>query len=143
MLSWLNDFKASASKSLTQFNNKTFKDAAMAVCALVSASDGSVSKEEKSKVAGLIRANELLQVFNAEELRDTFLAFCDKATDDFARLDLLNIVRKLKGNDAQADTALKVALIIANSDGSFSDTEKKVVQELCTLLNVPAANYGA
>lgn len=141
MLQWFNDFYASASKSMAQFNNATFKDAAMATCALVAAADGTIAPEEKSKVAKLIEKNEMLQVFNATDLRDTFLKFCEMATDEFARLDLLNIVRRLKGNDAQADTALKVALIIANADGVFDDSEKKVVKELCGVLSLTTENY--
>lgn len=142
MFQWFNDFYASASTRIAQFNNSTFKDAAMATCALIAAADGSISAEEKKKVAGLIGNNELLKVFNATELRDSFLRFADMAVDDFARLDLLNAVRKLKGNEAQADTALKIALIIANADGTFSEAEKKVVAELCGVLGVPSAPYG-
>lgn len=140
-MQWLKDFTAQAKTKLSQYNNATFKNATMAVCALVAAADGSIAPEEKSKVAGLISKNEMLSVFNATELRNTFLGYCDKAQDEFSRIDLLNLVRKIKGDDAQADTVLKVAIIIANSDGNFDDTEKKVVGELCVVLGLPVANY--
>jgi tellurite resistance protein TerB len=140
-MQWLQDFMSTAKTKVAQFNNSTFKNAAMATCALIAAADGSVSPEERKKVAGLIAHNELLSPFNATELRDLFLGYCDQATDDFSRIDLLNVVRKLKGNDAQTDTALKVALIIANSDGDFAESEKKVVAELCGVLGVPTSNY--
>jgi tellurite resistance protein TerB len=139
---WLNDFKASAAQSLARFNNSTFRDAAMACCALVAASDGKVDASEKTKVANLIGANEMLKVFNAVELRATFEKFCEMAGDDFARLDLLSAVRKLKTNAEQAEYALKVALIIANADGSFSDSEKRVVKELCDVLGLPASSVA-
>lgn len=140
MMQWLKDFQASATKTLAQYNNSAFKEATMAACALVAAADGTIAPEEKSKVAGLIQKNEMLQVFNATELRDLFLKYCDLATDEFSRLDLLSVVRRLRGRDG-ADTALKVALIIANADGTFDDKEKAVVKELCEALSVPSANY--
>jgi tellurite resistance protein TerB len=139
---WFDDLKAGARTKMAQFNNAKFKDAAMASCALIAAADGNVSPEEKSKVAAFITKSELLASFNPAELRDLFLAHCEKAGDDFSRLDLINLVRKVKGDEAAASTALKVALVIANADGDFSDSEKKVVRELCQALGQSPADYG-
>lgn len=141
-MQWLKNFTEQAKGKLAQFNNNGFKNAVMAVCALVAAADGSVEPEERSKVAALIAKNELLSVFNPGELRDIFLAMCDKAGDEFERIDLLNHVRKLGSNAEQADTALKIALIIANSDGDFAESEKKVVREICGVLKLPMADYN-
>ena len=143
MFQWFSDFSETAKTKLSQWNNATFKDGCMATCALIAAADGHVDASERSKVAKLIAQNELLQPFGGEELRKTFEAFCDKAGDEFARLDLLNVVRKLKPNEGQADTAIKIALIIANADGDFDDKEKVVVKELCGVLGLPAAEYLA
>ncbi|MBY0550631.1 MAG: TerB family tellurite resistance protein [Candidatus Obscuribacterales bacterium] len=138
---WFNDLTSSLKTGYAQFNNKNFKNAAMATCALVAAADGTIDPSEKTKVAALIAKNELLQAFKATELRDQFLAYCDDATDEFARLDLLNVVAKLRAYPDQADTAVKIALIIANADGNFSDDEKVVVKEICQKLGLPFANY--
>lgn len=140
-MSWFDDFVATAKSKVAQFNNANFKNAAMAVCALIAAADGTIDASEKKKVAALISKNEMLSVFSGAELGQLFNGFCDKATDDFSRLDLLNLVRKLKGHDDQADTALRVALVIANADGVFSDDEKKVVSELCQVLGLASSAY--
>ncbi len=140
-MSWWKEFADQAKVKLAQFNNAPFKDGMMAVCALIAAADGSVSGEEKSKVAGLIGKNPMLSAFNAVELRDLFLKHCDAAGDDFERIELLNLVRKLKGNESQADTALRVALVIANADNDFSAAEKKVVSELCGVLGLTPSAY--
>ena len=140
-MQWLKDFGASAMTKVAQFNNANFKNATMAVCALVAASDGDIEKEEKSKVANLIGKNEMLAAFNATELRDLFLSYCDKATDEFTRLDLLNLVRKLKGTTDQADMAIRIALSIANADGEYEEAEKKVVKELCGVLGISPAEF--
>ncbi len=142
MLQFFKDLQSTAATTLAKYNNSTFKDGLMGVCALVAAADGEVEKEEKSKVAALIQKNEMLSVFNGTELRDTFLKFADQAGDEFSRLDVLNVVRKLKSNPGQADTALKIGLIIANADGEFEPQEKKVVAELCTMLGLLPSDYG-
>lgn len=140
-MQWMNEFLGAAKQKMAQFNNTTFRDATLAVCALVAASDGEVEKEEKSKVAALIGKNELLSCFVATDLRDIFVDFCDKAADEFARMDLVNMVRKLKGSDAQADTAMRIAVIIANADGDFEPQEKRVIGELCGVLGLSASSY--
>ncbi|MDX6328142.1 MAG: tellurite resistance protein TerB, partial [Streptomycetaceae bacterium] len=60
--------KESASTMQTQLNTKkndlksgAFRDASMAICALVAAADGSVDPSERRRVAGLIATNEVLQ----------------------------------------------------------------------------------
>lgn len=140
-IQWLSDFVGAAKSQMAQYNNSTFRNATMAVCALVAASDGQIEKEEKSKVANLIGKNELLQCFNATELRDLFLQYCEEAVDEFTRLELVNHVRKLRGNAAQADTAMRIACIIANADGDFEEEEKKVVRELCGVLALSSSEY--
>ncbi len=141
MFQWMKDFQASAATKLAQFNNATFKNAAMATCALISCADGKASSEEKSKVAGLIQKNEMLQVFGATELRDLFNGYCDKASDEFERIYLMNVVGKIKGNEEQCDTCLRVALIIASADGNCDANEKRVIAEICGRLGVPSEKY--
>ena len=140
-LNWFKSVAGDLQTKFAQLNNAAFKNAAMATCALVAAADGTIAPEEKKKVAALIQKNEMLQAFNAGELRDLFLSYCDKAEDDFDRIDLFAIIRKVKGNVDQSTYAVKVALIIANADGVFDDDEKAVVTEICQTLGVPAADY--
>ena len=56
-------------------------------------------------------------------------------------LDLLNLVRKLKGTTDQADMAIRIALSIANADGEYEEAEKKVVKELCGVLGISPAEF--
>ena len=95
-MKWFSDFYAGAKQKMAQLNNSTSMHGIMGTCALIAAADGSVSAEEKTKVAALIAKNDLLKVFEAATLRDTFLGYCTKAADEFERLDVLNVVRKLK-----------------------------------------------
>lgn len=141
-MQWFKDFQNSAATTLARFNNATFKNAAMATCALIATADGQATADEKSKVAALIQKNEMLQVFGATELRDLFLEYVAKAGDEFERIDVMNVVGKIKGNDEQCHTCLKVALIIASADGNVDPKESRAIAEICGRLGVPAADYA-
>lgn len=141
-LQWLKDMGAAAMTKASQYTNANYKNGVMACCALIAASDGEIEKEEKSKVATLIQKSELLAAFPPTELRDLFLSYCEKATDEFERLDLLAHVRKLKGVPDQAEMALGIAVNIANADGEFEDCEKKVVGELAAAMGLPTPSYA-
>lgn len=140
-MQWLKDWAASAKSTMAKYNNSTFKNAAMATCALIAAADGEIEKEEKAKVAKLIQNNEMLQVFDAVELRDLFLQYADKAADEFGRMDVMNVVARLKGNAEQSETCVQIALVIANADGDFEPQEKKVVTEICGRLGIAAERF--
>jgi tellurite resistance protein TerB len=142
-MQWLKDYAASAKSKLAQFNNSTFKDALMASCALVACADGKLDAKEEDDVVRLIQTNEMLSVFDAGELGRTFKGFCVTAKDKFSRLDLFTKIRGLKNNPAQGELCLRVAIIIANSDGNFAPEEKDVVKELCLSLGLDPAPYVA
>jgi tellurite resistance protein TerB len=129
-----------------QFQNATFKEATIAIVALIAAADGTISPEEKAAVAQAIVSIESLKVFKARELGELFNRYCDDAVNQFARLDLIKKVQKLNGNSESAITAIKIGIIVANSDGNFSKEEKKVfIQEILPAAGVTEeqlANHG-
>jgi tellurite resistance protein TerB len=140
-MNWFQQFRADMKQKVARYNNSTFKDAAMGTCALIAAADGSVDASERAKVVSLIANTEALQVFESTALGQLFKDYCDKATNEFARFDVLKAVGKLRSDPAAADVCIRVALIVANADGDFSAPEQKVVRELCGVLGLPAADY--
>src|SRR5690349_24674446 len=83
--------KESASTMQTQLMAKkndlksgAFRDASMAMCALVAAADGSIDPSERQRVAQLIATNEVLQNFDATDLQRRFDENLNKLTADFA-----------------------------------------------------------
>jgi len=133
------DLKGRASR----FNNSNFKNATMAICALVATADGSIQPEEKRKVAGCIGSTEALSAFDAKELKTQFENYCDEINEDvdFGRVNLLRAVAKLKGKPDESDAAIQIALIIANADGVFQDCEKDQVRTICRTLGVDPKAY--
>ncbi|NUS56791.1 MAG: tellurite resistance TerB family protein, partial [Streptomycetaceae bacterium] len=83
-------FKQSAQTMQSQLTAKkndlksgAFRDASMAMCALVAAADGSVDQAETAKVAQLIAANDVLQNFERADLERRFYAYANQLSADY------------------------------------------------------------
>ncbi len=84
--------KESASSMQTQLEAKknelksgSFRDASMAMCALVAAADGSVDPAERQRASRRSsRSNDVLRNFPADDLQRRFNAYVDQLTADFA-----------------------------------------------------------
>ena len=115
----------------------------MAVCALVATTDGNVDVNECKKVTGFINSNDTLAVFDVSKLQQTFNTYCDKlnADFDFGKIDLLQVISKLKKDPAQARAAIQVAVIIGFVDGRFDDDEKEVVRKICRSPEINQAEF--
>ena len=140
-MKWFKDFVAGGKARLARYNNATFKEGAMAAAALITTADGKIDASEIDGVVKFIAASEALSAFDASELGDLFRANCEKATDLFKKLDLIKKVAKLKADAPSADQCVRMAVIIANQDGDFAESEKKVVRDLCTALGLKADEY--
>ncbi|MGH3243634.1 MAG: tellurite resistance TerB family protein [Spirillospora sp.] len=132
LLSKKNDLKSGA-----------FRDASMAMCALVAAADGSVDPSERQRTASLIASNEVLQNFPAEDLQRRFNDYVSKLTADFAfgKVGVLQDIGKAKKKPAEARAVVQIGIIIGGADGNFDDTEKGVVREACFALDLNPAEF--
>ncbi|MET9544085.1 MULTISPECIES: tellurite resistance TerB family protein [unclassified Streptomyces] len=142
--------KESASTMQTQLMAKkndlksgAFRDASMAMCALVAAADGTVDPAERQRVAQLIGTNEVLQNFPADDLRSRFDAYVDKLTADFAfgKVSVLQEVAKAKKKPAEARAVIQIGIVIGGADGDFDKDEQAVVREACFALDLPPHEF--
>ncbi|MET9059673.1 TerB family tellurite resistance protein [Streptomyces antibioticus] len=142
--------KESASTMQTQLTAKkndlksgAFRDASMAMCALVAAADGTVDPSERQRVAQLIAGNEVLQNFPADDLRRRFEANLDKLTADFAfgKVSVLQEVAKAKKKPAEARAVVQIGIVIGGADGHFDKDEQAVVREACYTLDLPPHEF--
>ncbi|MGD9731098.1 MAG: tellurite resistance TerB family protein [Desulfamplus sp.] len=126
-----------------QYKNQNFADATMAVCALVAAADGTIDSTERKKTAAFISSNDTLAVFDVSQLQQTFNTYCDKLVRDFdfGKVDLLQVVSKLKKTPPQARAAVQVAVIIAGADGDFDNDEKNIIREICRSLDIDPKEF--
>ncbi|MFI8996411.1 tellurite resistance TerB family protein [Streptomyces sp. NPDC053542] len=120
-----------------------FRDASMAMCALVAAADGSVDASERRRVAQLIMSNDVLQNFPADDLQRRFDGYLDKlvADFDFGRVSVLQEIGKVKKKPAEARAVIQIGIVIGGADGDFDKTEQAVVRDVCFALDIPPAEF--
>ncbi|GGZ12973.1 TerB family tellurite resistance protein [Streptomyces nitrosporeus] len=120
-----------------------FRDASMAVCALVAAADGSVDPSERQRVASLITGNDVLRNFPAEDLQRRFNEYVDKLTADFAfgKVAVLQEIAKAKKKPAEARAVIQIGIVIGGADGDFDASEQAVVREACFALGLPPHEF--
>jgi len=142
--------KESASTMQTQLVAKkndlksgAFRDASMAMCALVAAADGTIDPAERQRVAQLIATNEVLQNFPADDLRRRFEDNLNKLTADFAfgKVSVLQEIAKAKKKPAEARAVIQIGIVIGGADGDFDKTEQAVVREACFTLDLPPHEF--
>ncbi|MDT0439554.1 MULTISPECIES: tellurite resistance TerB family protein [Streptomyces] len=142
--------KDSASTMQTQLVAKkndlksgAFRDASMAMCALVAAADGTIDPAERQRVAQLIANNEVLQNFPADDLRRRFEENLNKLTADFdfGKVSVLQEIAKAKKKPAEARAVIQIGIVIGGADGDFDKTEQAVVREACFTLDLPPHEF--
>lgn len=142
--------KESASQMQNQLDAKkndlksgAFRDASMAMCALVAAADGSVDPSERQRVAQLISTNDVLRNFPVDDLRRRFEENLDKLTADFAfgKVSVLQEVAKAKKKPAEARAVIQIGIVIGGADGDFDQSEQAVVREACFALGLPPHEF--
>ncbi|MFD4246962.1 tellurite resistance TerB family protein [Streptomyces sp. NPDC058525] len=143
-------FKESASTMQTQLMAKkneltsgAFRDASMAMCALVAAADGTVDASERQRVTQLIATNEVLQNFDATDLQRRFEANLDKLAADFAlgKVSVMQEIAKAKKKPAEARAVVQIGIVIGGADGDFDKTEQAIVREACYTLDLPPHEF--
>jgi tellurite resistance protein TerB len=147
MLNWLKDKGMQARSRLTaevsKFKNRAFMEATVAACALVAATDGIISSEEKQKMAGFIRNSDELKQFSMTEV----IAFFEKVVGNFdfdaaiGKAEALKVIGRLRGSAEQARLMVRVACAIGASDGNFDQKEQAVVREICVELGLNPTDF--
>ncbi|RPK85199.1 tellurite resistance TerB family protein [Streptomyces sp. ADI98-10] len=143
-------FKESASTMQTQLMAKkndlksgSFRDASMAMCALVAAADGTIDPAERQRVAQLIATNDVLQNFAADDLQRRFDDNLNKLTADFAfgKVSVLQEIAKAKKKPSEARAVIQIGIVIGGADGDFDKDEQAIVREACYTLDLPPHEF--
>lgn len=137
------DMSGQLKTKANQFKNKDFKNASMAMCALIAAADGSVDQSERAKVAGLITSNDVLSIFPAGELREQFDHYCTKLTSDydFGKVEAIQAIAKLKPKQDQARAVIQIGIIIGGADGNFDADERTAVRDACFAAGIAPSEF--
>lgn len=118
-------------------------EAVVAACAMVAAADGTISSEEKQKMAGFMRNSDELKHFPMPDV----IAFFEKVVGNFdfdaeiGKAEALKVIGRLRGKEEQARIMVRVACAIGASDGEFDQDERGVVRNICKELGLNPADF--
>lgn len=116
-----------------ELKSGAFRDASMAICALVAAADGHIDPAERRRVASLITSNDVLTNFPAADLQRRFDDYVTKLQTDFefGKVSVVQEVAKVKKKPAEARAVIQIGIVIGGADGNFDKSEQAVVREAC------------
>jgi len=147
MLSWLTENAIAARNRLTtevkKFRNQEFMEAVVAGCALVAASDGNVSADEKKKMAGFIQNSDELRVFDMTQVIGAFNRAIEKFEfdEEIGRAEALRAIAKIGKKPDAARLLVRVCCAIGSADGSFDEKEQAVCRQICRELGLTPADF--
>lgn len=128
----------------TELKSGSYRDASMAMCALVAAADGSVDPAERQHVEGLIVQNDVLQNFPPEQLRQRFNKHVDQLAFNFqqGKTEVLQEIAKAAKKPTEARAVVQTGFVVAGADGYISPPEEQVLREACSVLGLSAQEFG-
>ncbi|WP_329597942.1 TerB family tellurite resistance protein [Streptomyces pseudovenezuelae] len=126
-----------------ELKSGAYRDASMAMCALVAAADGQVDAAEMQQMESLILGNEVLQNFPPEQLRQRFHKHVDQLTRNFpqGKAEALQEIAKAGKKPTEARAVIQTGIVIAGADGHFSQAEQAVLREACGALGLAPAEF--
>lgn len=134
-----------STKFVGKFKNKNFMQACMTASVMVAQADGIIEPSEKKKIFGYAAHNDLLKVFDFEDIKKEFEAFCGKYDfdPDLGKQDCMSSLSKLtKSMDPeQKKCIMMVSCAIGKADGNFDDKEKAIVREIRTALELKPEDF--
>ncbi|MFC8778670.1 tellurite resistance TerB family protein [Streptomyces nigra] len=128
----------------TELKSGAYRDASMAVCALVAAADGHVDPAERQHVESLILNNDVLQNFPSEQLRLRFNKHVDQMAANFqqGKADALQEIAKAAKKPTEARAVVQTGFVVAGADGYVAPAEEQVLREACGVLNLSPQEFG-
>jgi tellurite resistance protein len=127
-----------------QLKGRRFRDAAVAMCALVAAADGRIDPAERDGLRAFLATDPVMANFPTDELERVFDQRLAALAADFeaGKQAALGEVAKLRGRPAEAVAVLRLGEVMGRIDGAFPPVEQAVLAEAETVLGLGSA-HGA
>ncbi|MFF6781187.1 TerB family tellurite resistance protein [Streptomyces sp. NPDC012510] len=128
----------------TELKSGAYRDASMAMCALVAAADGNVDPAERQHVESLILNNDVLQNFPADQLRQRFNKHVDQLSLNFqqGKAEALQEIAKAAKKPTEARAVVQTGFVVAGADGYIAPAEEQVLREACAALGLSPQEFG-
>lgn len=136
--------KSQLASAKAELKSGAYRDASMAMCALVAAADGRVDPAERQRVEELIVSNDVLQNFPPDQLRKRFNDHVDQLVANFevGRARALQDIAKAAKKPVEARAVVQTGMVIAGADGTFEASEQYAIREACAALNISPTEFG-
>jgi tellurite resistance protein TerB len=140
----VNTLKTQLTSLKTELKSGAFRDASMAMCALVAAADGHVDPAERQHVESLILGNDVLQNFPADQLRQRFNKHADQLSANFllGKAQVMQEVAKAAKKPTEARAVIQTGIVIAGADGYVEPSELEIIREACSVLGLSPTEFG-
>ncbi|MGW2329875.1 tellurite resistance TerB family protein [Streptomyces sp. NPDC001700] len=128
----------------TELKSGAYRDATMAMCALVAAADGHVEPAERQRVEELITTNDVLQNFPADQLRQRFNKNLDQLMANFqlGKTQVMQEIAKAAKKPTEARAVVQTGIVIAGADGYIEPSEQQAIREACATLGISPTEFG-
>ncbi|MFC5958617.1 tellurite resistance TerB family protein [Streptomyces pratens] len=136
--------KSQLASAKTELKSGAYRDASMAMCALVAAADGHVEPAERQRVEELIVSNEVLQNFPPDQLRKRFNEHVDQLVANFeaGKARALQDIAKAAKKPVEARAVVQTGMVVAGADGTFEASEQQAIREACAALGISPTEFG-
>jgi tellurite resistance protein TerB len=124
--------------------NRPFLEAAMAACAMVSASEGEVTFGDRIRVDKIMETLNRLKIFDPHEGIKLFNHYTDGilAAPKKGREDALTAIKTVTEDRDTAELLIDLCLAVSLSDGKTSLVEHIEIVSLCGLIGVDPDSIG-
>ena len=124
--------------------NRPFLEAAMAACAMVSASEGQVSFADRIRVDQIMETLTRLKVFDPHEGAHLFSHYTDGIlkSPQAGRDAALRKIKRVAADPETAELLIDLCLAVSLSDGITSLVEHIEIVSLCGLIGVDPDKIG-
>lgn len=134
-------FLQGVQRQAARYTNKEFLRGVTAGIALTVLADGDFQDEEQDDVIEFVTTNPALAAFSATEKTALLQEYLQKAKNKMSQIELFGYISPLKSDATAAETLVQLVIVLANSDGDFADTEKKMVGRIARTLGLNAEDY--
>ncbi|WP_018505725.1 TerB family tellurite resistance protein [Parafrankia discariae] len=127
-----------------ELRGHAFRDAAVAMCALVTAADGRVDPAEREGLRAFVASDPVMSHFPPDDLEALFDEHLRRLVTDpqAGRAAAFAEIAKVRNRPAEAAAVIHLGEVIGRVDGEYVASEQAVVLEAVHVLRLDAAEFA-
>lgn len=136
--------RAQLSARREELRGNAFRDAAVAMCALVTAADGKVDPAEREGLRAFVASDPVMSNFPPDELETLFDAHLRRLVDEpeAGRAAALAEIAKVRNRKAEAAAVIYLGEVIGRVDGEYVASERAAVLDAVNALGLDPAEFA-